>query len=63
MFEMVLTKRGRSRWEWRVHDPSGKVVMGGRENSRLEAKYQGERALFLLLMTTPGRIYDPPQTT
>ena len=62
MFEMVLTKRGRSRWEWRVHDPSGQVVMGGSENSRPEAKYQGDRALFLLLMI-PGRIYDPPQTT
>ena len=62
MFEMVLTKRGRSRWEWRVYDPTGTAVMAGRENSRLEAKYQGERALFLLLMTS-GRIYDPPQTT
>ena len=55
MLEMVLTKRGRSRWEWRVYDPTGTVIMGGRENSRLEAKYQGERALFLLLMTS-GRI-------
>jgi len=26
--------------------------MGAYENSRPEAKYQGERALFLLLMTT-----------
>ena len=49
MFEVVLTKRGRSRWDWRVLDPSGKVVMGGREYSRPEVKYQGERALFLLL--------------
>jgi hypothetical protein len=49
MFEVVLTKRGRSRWDWRVLGPSGEVVMGGRENSRPAAKYQGERALFLLL--------------
>jgi len=62
MFEMVLTKRGRSRWEWRVFGPSGKLVMSGAEKSRPEAKYRGERALFLLLMTA-GRIYDPPQTT
>jgi hypothetical protein len=62
MFEMALTKRGRSKWEWRVHDASGNVVMRGSEISRPEAKYQGDRALFLLLMTT-GRIYDPPQTT
>ncbi len=61
MFEMVLTKRGRSRWEWRVHDPIGTVVMSGSEKTRAEAKYQGDRALFLLLMTT-GRIYHPPRT-
>jgi len=40
--------------------------MGASESSRAEAKYQGERALFLLLMTTarttttPGR--RSPQT-
>ena len=62
MLEVVLAKRGRSRWGWRVQDPSGKAILTGWENSRLEAKYQGERALFLLLMTT-GRIYDPPQTS
>jgi hypothetical protein len=60
MFEVVLAKRGRSRWWWRVQDLSGKLVMTGWENSRPEAKYQGERALFLLLMAT-GRNYDPPQ--
>jgi hypothetical protein len=52
MFEVTLEKRGRSRWWWRVQDPSGKAFMTGWENSRSEAKYQGERALFLLLMTT-----------
>jgi hypothetical protein len=52
MFEVTLEKRGRSRWWWLVQDPSGKAVMAGWENSRSEAKYQGERALFLLLMTT-----------
>jgi hypothetical protein len=49
MLEVVLTKRGRSRWEWRVLDSSGKTVVGAREKSRPEAKCQGERALFLLL--------------
>lgn len=49
MLEVVVTKRGRSGWEWRVLDSSGKTVMGGRENSRRSSKYQGERALFLLL--------------
>ena len=55
MFEVTLEKRGQSRWWWRVQDLSGKAFMTGWENSRSEAKYQGERALFLLLMTT-GRI-------
>jgi hypothetical protein len=48
MLEVVLEKRGR-RWEWRVLNQSGKTVLGGRENSRLAAKYQGERAFFLIL--------------
>jgi hypothetical protein len=60
MFEVVLAKRGRSRWWWQVQDRSGKALMTGWENSRSEAKYQAERALFLLLMTT-SIIYGPPQ--
>jgi hypothetical protein len=48
MLEVVLEKRGR-RWEWRVLNRSGKTILGSRENSRPAAKYQGERALFLLL--------------
>jgi hypothetical protein len=52
MLEVTLEKRGRSRWWWRVQDLSGKATMIGWENSRGEAKYQAERALFLLLMTT-----------
>jgi hypothetical protein len=48
MLEVVVTKRSR-RWDWRVLDLSGKTISGGRENTRPEAKYQGERALFLLL--------------
>lgn len=60
MLQVVLTKRGRARWEWRVCESSGKTIMGASENSRPEAKYQGERALFLLLMTT-ARPLDPAQ--
>jgi hypothetical protein len=52
MFEVTLEMRGRSRWWWQVQDLSGKAIMAGWENSRSEAKYQGERALFQLLMTT-----------
>lgn len=53
MLEVVITKiLGRARWEWRVRDTPGRTIMGAYETSRTEAKYQGERALFLLLMTT-----------
>jgi len=51
MFEVAIAKRGRSSWEWRVCDRSGKVMMRGRENSRVAARYRGERALFQLLLT------------
>jgi hypothetical protein len=62
MLEVTLAKRGRFTWWWRVQDPPGKAIMSGWERNRSEAKYQGERALFLLLMTA-ARIYDPPQTS
>ena len=52
MFEVVLRKRGRTRWQWQVCDRAGKMIMQGFEDSRPEAKYRGDRALFLLLLTT-----------
>jgi hypothetical protein len=54
MFDMTLLKRSRG-WEWRVCDSSGKTIMRGRESKRSKARYRAERALFLLLMTTPAR--------
>jgi hypothetical protein len=51
MFDMALSKRGRG-WEWQVNDSSGRIVMRGREFKRAKARYEAERALFLLLMTT-----------
>jgi hypothetical protein len=48
MNEVTIVKRRRS-WEWRVHDQSGALFMHGRERSRPAARYQGYRALFLLL--------------
>ena len=54
MFEMALSKRGRG-WTWQVHDSSGKTVMEGWEPRRTKARYQAERALFLLLMATRAR--------
>jgi hypothetical protein len=60
MFDVVLTRRGRSRWEWQVCDRSGRAIMCGLEDSRPAAKYQGERALFLLL-SAPRQSEAPPK--
>jgi hypothetical protein len=47
MLKVVVVKgRGRSRWERRVVDSSGKASMSGWQGIRPGAKYQGERALF-----------------
>jgi len=57
MFEVILRKRGRTRWEWRVCDSTGREIMQGWEMSRPAARYKGERALFLLLLAPPpGRV-------
>ena len=61
MFEVVLAKRGRSRWEWQVCDRAGRAIMCGLEGSRPAAKYQGERALFLLLSAAPRQSEAPPK--
>ena len=55
MFEVALRKRGRTRWQWQVCDRAGKVIMQGFDDSRPAAKYRGERALLLLLLTA-GRV-------
>ena len=44
-------------WEWQLRDLSGILVMGGREKSRPAARYQGYRALFMLLASS-WRISD-----
>jgi hypothetical protein len=47
MFDMAIAKRGQG-WEWRV-DAAGNTVMRGWEPNRKKARYQAERALFMLL--------------
>jgi len=60
MFEVTLRKRGRTRWEWRVCDSTGREIMQGWETSRPAARYKGERALFLLLLApVPSRALQP----
>jgi len=46
-----VIKRRRA-WEWQLRDQSGILIMGGREKSRPAARYQGYRALFMLLATS-----------
>lgn len=59
MNEVTIVKRRRS-WEWLVHDRDGKLIMHGRERSRPAARYQGYRALFMLLSV--GRRTAPRST-
>jgi hypothetical protein len=60
MFEVVVEKRGRLRWEWRVCDRAGSSVAYGWEETRNAAKYRGERALFQLLLVRTPRLREPP---
>jgi hypothetical protein len=55
IFEFSITHR-RLRWRWCLRDRSGRVVMEGREKSRAEARYQSERALFMMLLATCRRV-------
>jgi hypothetical protein len=57
-FEMVLKKRGR-KWAWCVGTTEGMAIMQGSEANRTAAKYQADRALFLLLLTAPCRLRRP----
>jgi hypothetical protein len=53
VWEVLITERRPTKWEWRVRDRYGTTIMGGFESTRPAAKYKGNRALFLLL-STPG---------
>ena len=52
VFDLVLNKRGRT-WQWSVCTSEGAAIMVGSESSRPAAKYQADRALFLLLLSAP----------
>ena len=54
-FEVALNRRGKA-WRWCVCTIEGNVVMRGSERSRLAARYSANRALFLLLLTSPYRL-------
>jgi hypothetical protein len=60
MKEVIVIKRRRA-WEWQLRDQGGIMIMGGREKSRPAARYQGYRALFMLLAASWRTIaLDPP---
>jgi hypothetical protein len=63
VFELALRKRGRT-WRWCVCTTEGTVVMQGSEGNRPAAKYQADRALFLLLLSAPYRSIglSPPRS-
>lgn len=52
VFEALLKKRGRV-WRWSVCTAEGQVVMHGAESRRASARYQANRALFLMLLCAP----------
>jgi hypothetical protein len=49
MFDVVIIKRRATKWEWRVCDRNGTILMHGWEATRRAARYRGDRALFMLL--------------
>jgi hypothetical protein len=50
MYEVVIIELSPNRWEWRVCNSDGVPIIHGREKNRAEARYQGNRALFNLLV-------------
>jgi hypothetical protein len=50
----VLKKRGR-KWRWCVCTAEGTAIMQGSESSLPAARYEANRALFLLLLSAPYR--------
>jgi len=59
MLDVVVVKRRRSTWEWQVREQNGVLIMRGREQARPAARYQGYRALFMLL-ASGWKLNDQP---
>lgn len=54
VFEIAVNKRGRN-WRWSICTAEGRLVMLGTEGNRSAARYQANRALFLMLLSAPYR--------
>lgn len=52
IFEVILEQR-RRRWVWSVLTTGGTLVMTGSRSSRSAARYEADRALFLMLLGAP----------
>jgi hypothetical protein len=48
MLEVTVTPGGPPRWEWQVVC-NGEMIANGFEYGRMEARFEGQRAMFLLL--------------
>jgi len=57
-FEAIVRKRRRA-WRWYVCTAEGNVVMLGSDPTRPGARYQANRALFMLLLNSPYRTGRP----
>jgi hypothetical protein len=62
MLEVVIIERRRTKWIWKVCNSAGIPIMRGWEKTRKGARYQGNRALFLLLAAT-RKLTDPPEVS
>jgi hypothetical protein len=54
-FEAIVRKRRRT-WRWYICTAEGNLVMLGSDSSRIGARYQANRALFMLLLNSPYRV-------
>lgn len=52
IFDVVLEQRRRT-WIWSVRTTEGTLVMTGSRSSRSAARYEADRALFLMLLNAP----------
>lgn len=59
-FDIVLKRRGRSRWKWSVSTTDGHSLIRGSECSHNAARYKAQRALFLLLCASASRVARIP---
>ena len=53
-FEAIVRKRRRT-WRWYICTPEGRLIMLGSDSTRPGARYQANRALFMLLLNSPYR--------